>query len=42
MTGMNIEYAEKVEVLLKLLPIVMKEKVLEERSDYSSSLTLTQ
>lgn len=42
MTGMNIEYAEKVEVLLKLLSIVMKEKVLEERSDYSSSLTLTQ
>ena len=39
---MNREYAEKVEVLLKLLPIVMKEKVLEERSDYSSSLTLTQ
>ena len=42
MAGMNIEYAEKVEVLLKLLPIVMKEKVLEEQSDYSSSLTLTQ
>ena len=42
MAGMNIEYAEKVEVLLKLLPIVMKKKVLEEQSDYSSSLTLTQ